>query len=161
LVLPRSPVSILAVAAVAVLLVYAAYSIASMPGTVTSPVPSTFTVNGKTYQFTYTATTEAQREAGLMNKQVTDSTTMLFAFPSYGYWQFWMFDTGTSLDIIWVNATGNTGRVVYLVESAPPCYQQSACALYNPTSQANYVIETKAGFASAAGIAVGTEVTFG
>ncbi len=83
--------------------------------------PSGFTVNGRTFAFTYTATTEAEREEGLMNKPVTDSTTMLFVFGAFGIWQFWMYNTHTSLDMIWVNATSNQGHVVYLVTSAPPC----------------------------------------
>jgi uncharacterized membrane protein (UPF0127 family) len=141
---------------------YAAYLATSSPGTVTGPVPSSFTVNGRTFSFTYTATTQAQREAGLMNKVVTNTTTMLFAFPYFDRWQFWMFDTPSSLDMIWVNATGNHSRVVYLVSSAQPCLttNSNTCARYTPTSSANYVIEAKAGFAAANNIKVGTTIQF-
>jgi uncharacterized membrane protein (UPF0127 family) len=147
-----------AVAAI-VVVVYASY-VTSLPGSVTSAVPSSFTVNGKTYSFNYTATTQAQREVGLMDKVVTNHTTMLFAFPSFANWQFWMFNTHTSLDMIWVNATGNSGRVVYVVTSAQPCYDANACARYNPTSQANFVIEAKAGFVAQNGIVVGSQIRF-
>jgi uncharacterized membrane protein (UPF0127 family) len=159
--IPGFLLPLLAIGTVGALVVYAAFSAASLPGSVSSTVPTTFTVNGTTYTFTYVATTEAQREAGLMNREITATTTMLFAFPNSGYWQFWMYDTNTSLDMIWVNATGDSGRVVYMVQSAPPCYDQFTCAKYTPVAPANYVIEAKAGFASAAGIAVGTEVAFG
>ncbi|HKT21314.1 MAG TPA: DUF192 domain-containing protein, partial [Nitrososphaerales archaeon] len=121
-------------------------------------VPSAFTVNGRTYAFTYTATTEAQREAGLMNTKITNTTTMLFAFPAPGTWTFWMYQTNASLDMIWLNGTGNSARVVYLVTSASPCYDASACTKYTPTADANYVIEAKAGFAASNDIAVGTAV---
>lgn len=137
---------------------YELYALAQPPGSVTSPVPSSFTVNGKTYAFNFTATTQAEREAGLMNRKVTAATTMLFAFPSFGKWSFWMYDTNTSLDMIWLNATGGSARVVYLVTSAPSCYDSSACRVYTPASEANYVIEAKAGFAAANGVVVGTAV---
>jgi uncharacterized membrane protein (UPF0127 family) len=150
----------IAVVAVSALLVgYTLYTLSIVPGTVTSPVPASFAVNGKTYAFTYIATTQAERQTGLMNKKVTNATTMLFAFPSYGAWQFWMYDTNTSLDMIWVD--GSSGQVVYVVTSAPPCYDSSACAIYTPGAPANYVIEAKAGFAAANGIVVGTTINFG
>jgi uncharacterized membrane protein (UPF0127 family) len=129
---------------------------------VTSPVPTTFTANGKTYAFTYKATNDAQREAGFTNKQVTDATTTLFAFPAMGTYQFWMYDTSTSLDMIWISAIGNTGRVVYVYADAQPCHSliSISCPAYGPSSPANYVIEAKAGFAEAHVIEVGTQIQF-
>ena len=111
--------TIAVVALAAALVGYTLYTVSLTPGAVTSPVPTSFSVNGRTHAFTYTATTQAEREAGLMNKKVTNTTTMLFAFPSFGIWSFWMYDTNTSLDMIWVN--GTSGRVVYLVTAAQPC----------------------------------------
>ena len=159
--LPRRALLVAVVAVAAVLVVYAVYVSTIGPGTVTSPVPSSFTVNGRTYAFTYIATTPAEREAGLMNRRVTNATTMLFAFPSSGLWAFWMYDTNTSLDMIWVSAAGDSAQVVYLVTSAQPCYNSAACTVYSPTSPANYVIEAKAGFAAANGIVVGTDIQLG
>ena len=161
----RTKVVVLAVVLLGVigsaLLANSLYSLYSLPGTVTGPVPSSFTVNGKTFGFNFTATTQAERESGLMNRKVTGATTMLFAFPAYGKWAFWMYGTNTSLDIIWVNATGDLGQVVYLVASAPPCYNSGACTIYRPTSGANCVIEAKGGFAAANGITTGTTIQFG
>lgn len=142
----------------ALLVGYELYNFSQTPGTVTSPVPTSFTVNGKTYAFTFIATTQAEREAGLMNREVTNATTMLFAFPSFGEWSFWMYDTNTSLDMIWVN--GSSGQVVYVVTSAEPCYDTASCAVYTPASPANYVIEAKAGFAADNGVVVGTAIRF-
>ncbi|MDG6953708.1 MAG: DUF192 domain-containing protein [Nitrososphaerota archaeon] len=163
---PRENVAGMAVAAVvlvAVLLaVNDAYMSSTGPGSVTTTVPDSFTVDGMTWVFNYTATTPAERAAGLMNKEVTDATTMLFAFPGYGRWSFWMYDTNTSLDMIWLNVTGGTGRVVYVVAGAQPCFLLAdQCPTYTPTSAANFVIEAKAGFATANGIKVGTKVQFG
>ena len=120
-------------------------------------------MNGKTFAFTYVATTQQERQVGLMNKQVTSATTMLFAFPYSSQWTFWMYDTNTSLDMIWVNATGASGRVVYVVTGAAPCFNSYGygCPTYTPTAPANYVIEAKAGFAAANGISTGTAVMFG
>jgi uncharacterized membrane protein (UPF0127 family) len=152
-------VVITAIALTAVLVGYTLYTVTAVPGTITSTVPASFSVNGRTYVFTYIATTQAEREAGLMNRKVTSTTTMLFAFPSFGVWRFWMYDTNASLDMVWVN--GTSGRVVYIVNSAQPCYASSACAIYFPTTPANYVIEAKAGFIEANGIAIGTVIRFG
>ncbi|HLQ07372.1 MAG TPA: DUF192 domain-containing protein [Nitrososphaerales archaeon] len=151
------------VAGIALIGVYSVYVATSSPGPVTTAVPSSFMVNGRTYSFTYTATNQAQWQEGLMNKAVTNTTTMLFAFPYFSPWQFWMFDTPTSLDMIWLNATGSSGRVVYLVASAPPCLasDSNTCARYTPTAQANYVIEAKSGFAAANNIVVGSTIRFG
>ena len=159
LLLSGKAVAVVVVAFAALLVGYTLYTLSVVPGNVTSPVPTSFTVDGRTYTFTYIATTQAEREAGLMNRKVTSATTMLFAFPSYGAWQFWMYDTNTSLDMIWVN--GTSGRVVYVVSSAQPCFDSSACAVYTPAVAANYVIEAEAGFAAENGIAVGTVLRFG
>ena len=118
-------------------------------------------MNGKTYTFTYTAVTQAQREAGLSDRKVTNMTTMLFAFPYSSEWQFWMYRTNSSLDIVWVRGTNASGTVVYLVASAPSCSSLIYCPRYTPDSPANFAIEAKSGFVSANGIVVVTPVTFG
>lgn len=151
----------MAVVVICALLVFSIYSLTSGPGAVTTQVPSVFMVGGTTYHFNYTATTQAERENGLMNKKITNATTMLFVFPTPGRWQFWMYDTNTSLDMIWINATGNKGVVVYVVPSAPPCLDRSTCPVYTPSSNANYVVEAHGGFAAANGISAGTVVGFG
>lgn len=154
----RNPRNLISIGLLAILLMSAAYQAFSTSGSVTSPIPSSFAVSGKTYAFTYTATDNAQRAAGLMNKQVTNTTTMLFVFPGVGIYGFWMFNTNTSLDMIWINATGSTGQVVYVRADAMPC--ASSCPTYYPSSPANYVIEAKSGFAEANGVEVGTQIQF-
>jgi uncharacterized membrane protein (UPF0127 family) len=155
-------IAIAAIVVVGLILVYGIYQATNGPGTVTTRVPSGFTVNGRTYTFTYVATNQSERQTGLMNRKVTNTTTMLFAFPYPSTWTFWMYNTNTSLDMIWVNATVNPGRVVYVVASAQPCYNLFGlgCTKYTPTEPANYVIEAKAGFAAANDIANGTSITF-
>jgi len=163
LALSRRMLALGVIAVVALLVGYTVYESSVGPGSVTSKVPSIFTVNGRTFVFTYVATTQQEREAGLMNRKVTNNTTMLFAFPYPSKWAFWMYDTNTSLDMIWVNATGDSGRVVYLTAGAPPCFNSFGygCATYAPSTEATYVIEAKAGFAATYGITTGTTILFG
>lgn len=127
--------------------------------------PASFTVSGGTYNITAYAYTTAQQEKGLMNATVTNSTIMLFGFPKPGLYSFWMKDTYSPLDIIWVNysALQDSGTVVYIV-NAIPCASYSAnqsdCTIYTPASDANYVIEARSGFANASGIHVGSNLAF-
>jgi uncharacterized membrane protein (UPF0127 family) len=123
---------------------------------------TSFSVGGKTFPITYLATNQSMLANGLMGKKVTGSTTMLFVFPTPGYYSFWMFGVNSSLDIIWVDAPAgsNVGKVVYLALDSPPCHVSVVCTQYQPTSRADLVIEAKGGFASANGIGLGTTVVF-
>jgi uncharacterized membrane protein (UPF0127 family) len=123
---------------------------------------TSFSVGGKTFKLTYLATNQSMIERGLMNTKVTSDTTMLFVFPDAGYYSFWMFGVNSSLDMIWVDASAgsNVGKVVYLALSSPPCLASVVCDSYQPTARANFVIEAKAGFAAANGVALGTTVVF-
>ncbi len=160
--LPSSPRALISIAVVILALSVVAHSFLSLPGQANlSSVPSRFTVNGRAFQITYVATNETEREAGLMNRKITDTTTMLFVFPGPGIYSFWMYGTNSSLDIMWLSVAGSAGRVVYLVNGAPSCYLTVGCPFYTPSSPANYVVEAKAGFAGDNGVGVGTAVQFG
>jgi uncharacterized protein len=149
-------VAIFSIGLIVVLAAYTIYLVTGVPGCAPSLVPSSFTVNGKHYVFTYVAACEAQREAGLMNKKVTNATTMLFAFPSKDTWTFWMQDTNTSLDIIWISTTGTRGTVVYTAAGTIP----ESTTYLTPSAPANFAIEAKAGFAAENGIVNGTAIQF-
>jgi len=138
------------------LLLYDSTPIASSPNSFTS-----FSVDGRTFEFTYLATNQSALQKGLMDTKVTDSTTELFVFPTADYYSFWMFGVNSSLDIMWVDALpgSNVGSFVFLALDAPPCHLSVTCASYAPTAKADFVIEAKAGFAAANGIKVGTPVT--
>jgi len=153
--------AIVAIAVVIIVLIGGAYVLLGSATQVNpKSVPSKFTVNGKTFDFTYVATNETEWEAGLMNKKVTSNTTMLFVFPSSAVYPFWMYHVNSSLDIIWLDVTGNEGHVVYLAASVPGCFLPIGCPNYTPTSAANYVIEAQGGFSSVNGIGVGTQIRF-
>ena len=152
----------LSIAVVVIVVAAAAYVVVRTPTHANlESVPSQFTLNGKAFDITYVATNETEWEVGLMDKKVTNSTTMLFVFPSLAVYPFWMYHVNSSLDIIWLNVSGDSGRVVYLASDLPGCTGLSfVCPDYTPSSAANYVIEAKGGFAAHNGIIVGTLVQF-
>jgi uncharacterized membrane protein (UPF0127 family) len=137
--------------------VYLAVSSSTPTGSVNANYTS-FTVNGKTFALTYLATNQSERQKGLMDTKITNTTTELFVFPSSDYYPFWMYHVNSSLDIIWLSATGGSGKVVYLAEDVPGC--SFLCPNYQPTAKANMVLEAKAGFARANSVALGTVISF-
>ena len=113
-------------------------------------VPSAFRFGNRTYKITAYAATAKAQEKGLMNATVTNSTFMLFYFGKPHIYPFWMKNTYSPLDIIWLNYSNSTGiaRVVYIV-NATPCIDydatQNNCTIYAPKAYANYVLEARAG----------------
>jgi uncharacterized membrane protein (UPF0127 family) len=154
----RTVAAVLVVAMVSVAAVYLYASTTRSP--FTGQVPSRFTVGGRTFPITYTATDQSEWQTGLMNRRIKNTTTMLFIFPTSDYYPFWMFDTNASLDIIWMDARNSSGTVVYVATDLPSCFQPVGCPQYTPNAAANYVLEAKAGFAVANGVAVGTVISF-
>jgi uncharacterized membrane protein (UPF0127 family) len=157
---PKNVLLVVAVALLATAIAVTIYFQTTNSDSVTTPLPTSFTANGKNFTITYTASNELEREHGLMNTKITNTTIMLFAWPTAGTYSFWMYQTNSSLDMIWVNATGNSGRIVYEALDAPPCYDSASCAVYTPSSPANYVFEVKGGFAQANGLKLGTILNF-
>jgi uncharacterized membrane protein (UPF0127 family) len=140
------------------ILLYDSAPIASSP----SIHYTSFSIDDKTFKLTYLATNESMLKQGLMDKKVTNETTMLFVFPTASYYSFWMYGVNSSLDMIWVNAPpGSTvGQVVFMALDAPPCHVSILCTSYEPTARANLVIEARGGFADTNGIKMGTTVSF-
>jgi uncharacterized membrane protein (UPF0127 family) len=119
---------------------------------------SDFYVNGRVFGITYIAANESQWLHGLMNTTVTNSTTMLFEFGTLGDYPFWMYDTYTNLDMIWVDYGSANGTIVYIERNATSCFVKSDCVVYDPGVDANYVIEAKAGFVERNNISVGDSI---
>lgn len=151
------------VAIVFVAAVIAAFAYLASMGNSYKPIA--FEVNNKTYNITAYAYTTRQQEKGLMNSTATNATFMLFYFGNSGIYPFWMKNTYSQLDIIWLNysAQEKMARIVYTV-NATPCADysknQDNCTIYTPDAYANYVIEAKSGFIEQNMLKEGTEVRF-
>jgi uncharacterized membrane protein (UPF0127 family) len=121
-----------------------------------------FSANGREFNISLIAANQLELETGLMNTTITNSTMMLFVFPSPGIYPFWMENTYSNLDIMWLNVSGDSGNVVYLARNTTSCVgkNETWCMdnAYTPNAYANYVIEAKAGFAKTNNIGVGTRV---
>ncbi len=153
--------TVLAIAVVLAVISGAALSIASTPGNASLPdPPASFKVNGHSFAITFIASDQGARESGLMDRKITNSTTMLFVFPSFGRFTFWMSHVNSSLDIVWLNVTGRVGRVVSVAADVPGCGSALFCPEYSPSSPANWVLEVPGGFAETYGVVVGSTVTF-
>ena len=102
------------------------------------------------------AATGAARARGLMfRERLGEDEGMLFTFDRPGRYGFWMKNVRVALDIIWLDAAG---RVVWIVEFAPPC-QAEPCPVYAPLIDASFVVELTGGFARRHGVARGDAVT--
>ena len=88
------------------------------------------------------ASTPEQWVKGLMfRKFLPKNSGMLFLYPKEDYYAIWMKNCFIPLDLIWLDSEG---RVVYIVESAPPC-REEPCTVYEPMMKAKFVIELNAG----------------
>jgi len=66
-----------------------------------------------------------------------------------------MKDMRFLIDIIWINGMGS---VVHIEESLMPCLSSLICPSYSPGKQAQYVLETLAGFSRRHQLEIGTDV---
>ena len=95
------------------------------------------------------AETPEARARGLMGRVLSEYLAgMLFVFASAEQQTFWMRNTPSSLDMIFVDAGGT---VLNTAAYTTPMSDQ----LYSSAGPAKYVVETKAGFADRFGIRAG------
>ncbi len=94
-----------------------------------------------------------ERIQGLSNTPyLPEHVVKLFVFDSEGLHSFWMKEMNYSIDIIWLN---KDGEVVHVVEAAAP---ESYPAMFAPTKEALYVIETAEGFVKKNNLKLGDKV---
>lgn len=98
------------------------------------------------------ASTPAQRQQGLMCRSgLNDSYGMLFEFQDVRERAFWMKDTISALDIIYI---APDGRIVSIQKNAKPLNQTPLPSF----GDANGVLEINAGLSDKLGLEVGDEV---
>jgi len=99
------------------------------------------------------ADTFGKMAKGLMgHKKLGRNEGMLFIFESEGRHGFWMLNMKFSIDILWLDGSGN---VVYMWEDAKPCKSIFSCRTVKPDRDAKYVIELCSGTAKRLGIGEG------
>ncbi len=104
-----------------------------------------------------TATTELERERGLMSRSaLAPHTGMLFVFDSDGPVSFWMKDTLVSLDMVFVSSDGTVRRVFARVPTVALDTPDNDIPL--ESGRARYVIELGAGEAARDGIVPGVRL---
>ena len=104
------------------------------------------------------ATTEAQRERGLM--EVTDPALggyegMLFEFPDDQSGSFWMRDTPMPLSIAYFD---RNGKVVSITDMAP-CADKPSCPSYPAGGAFRYALEVPKGELGRVLVAKGSRIT--
>jgi len=105
------------------------------------------------------ALTEAQRERGLMNVTfVPPDEGMLFAFPfAERHMEFWMKDTITPLDMVFVKGDGTISDIAVDVPASTPKTPDDKVARRQGVGR--FVIELGAGGAARAGLLPGMQLS--
>jgi len=100
------------------------------------------------------ADTSEERSVGLMNRVTLDSNSgMLFVFPEEKRHSFWMKNTLIPLDMIFVSKDLEIVDII----STTPCLEDP-CEIYEPKTDALFVIEVNEGFSEAKGLKIGQKV---
>ena len=97
-----------------------------------------------------------ERTRGLMHRGILgENKGMLFIFENEDYHSFWMKNTLTQLDIIWIDSEK---EVVFIKEKALLCEEN--CDVFIPDKKARYAIEINSGKAKELDIKIGDKVNF-
>ncbi len=101
------------------------------------------------------AITQEEKQIGLMNRNHLDKDKgMLFIYTTPQKASFWMKNTLIPLDIIWIDQDFN---VVYIA-NAQSC-KQDPCPIYNPDSEALYILEINSNLTKELNIKEGDKVS--
>jgi uncharacterized membrane protein (UPF0127 family) len=115
------------------------------------------TINNVKLEADVALTSDEQTKGLSIKDKLQPNEGMLFPYEAPRILSFWMKDMKFPIDILWLNADK---RVVHIEESLQPCSPLLPCPSYAPDVQAQYVLETVAGFSSANGITEGIPVEF-
>lgn len=143
---------------VAVLLIVSTIIILAVMRGKEKPTPSIQTLTIGTTQLQVTlADTFEKREQGLSGKsKMAENEGMLFTFPAYGTWTFWMKDMQFDLDFIYIKDK----QVIALKERIPsPKNNKGEVAIIEPEKEFDWLVEVNAGWVQNNAIKVGDRVT--
>jgi uncharacterized protein len=120
----------------------------------TLPITAKATLKDQVIQLEV-AQTPAQQEMGLMNRPpLADDRGMLFPFDPPRQLVFWMKNTPSPLDMVFLL----NGEVKAIAADAAPC-TADPCPTYSSDAVVNQVIELRSGRAAELGLKVGDRVT--
>ena len=126
----------------------------SFPPPPSQPTASLATKQGNFVLQLEIANTPEKREQGLMHRtDLGDDKAMLFIWDENVLSSFWMKDTPTALDIIFLN---DKKVVTYIAPDNKPLSED----LITPLKPFRYALEVKAGFALKTGLKVGDIIEF-
>jgi uncharacterized protein len=119
------------------------------------PISAEADINGQIIQLEVARTQEQQSKGLMYRPPLPDDRGMLFLFDPPRFTRFWMRNTPSPLDMVFLR----DGEVQTIVDSAPPC-EADPCPTYGPATpiQIDQVIELRAGRAAELGLAVGDRV---
>lgn len=101
------------------------------------------------------ADTEEERTTGLSGyDSLSSGEGMLFVFQEPDIYGFWMEGMKFALDIIWVN---ENKEIIYVEENVLP---ETYPVIFQPASNATYVLEVQSGFFSKNKLKIGDKVNF-
>lgn len=96
-----------------------------------------------------------KREIGLMNRSsLARDAGMLFVFEESARHSFWMKNTLTPLDIVWLNEE----KQIVEIQQMVPC-KQDPCRLYEPKSSAKYALEVNEDVAEQNSLGIGQKIS--
>ena len=121
------------------------------------PIKARIAVNGFAILADVAITDEDQIKGLSIRDQMNENEGMLFVYGEPSRQSFWMKDMKFPIDIIWLNGTGS---VVHVEENLKPCVPSLECPSFSPNENAQYVLETVAGFAQKHHLKIGTDIDF-
>jgi uncharacterized membrane protein (UPF0127 family) len=119
------------------------------------PISAEADINGQIIQLEVAETPEQQAKGLMYRPPLPDDRGMLFPFNPPRFARFWMRNTPSPLDMVFLR----NGEVRAIVNNAPPC-EADPCPTYglDTPTQIDQVIELRAGRAAELGLAVGDRV---
>lgn len=114
------------------------------------------TPNGKTILVEIADSPDKRMKGLMFRPSMAPDRGMLFQFPENGDHTFWMKNTLISLDIFWLDESGN---ILHIETNVPICTRKDdSCPRVRAGSQSIQVLELNAGMAKKFELAVGKQL---